>query len=186
MDTSQKLSSRKREFIERVWHELEATSVGRLELKLIHDAIVQEFGVSHPGPAAIARILADNGAQLRHPEILRADCEWRAGQLFELFAPDELNFGSLEEAETSLSKLEDLRVEFETISDAAGLQQLRTIVLAYKRDLQMIELARLGEKSRAAREIVLWLTVWLQDPGVFANWLDLRQNSPEFRRDFRE
>jgi hypothetical protein len=36
-----------------------------------------------------------------------------------------------------------------------------------------------------ATEIGQWLTVWLQNPQIFAQWLDLRRATPEFQARFR-
>ena len=36
------------------------------------------------------------------------------------------------------------------------------------------------QKRMEAREIAQWLTVWLQSPDIFEDWLSLRQRSPEF------
>jgi len=36
------------------------------------------------------------------------------------------------------------------------------------------------------KEVSNWLTVWLQSPELFSDWLDLRRRSPEFRERFGE
>jgi hypothetical protein len=33
-------------------------------------------------------------------------------------------------------------------------------------------------------EIVAWLKVWIQTPGLFADWLELRRRSPDFQKKF--
>jgi hypothetical protein len=44
-----------------------------------------------------------------------------------------------------------------------------------------------AEKRRfEAREIAQWLIVWMQEPNIFEDWLNLRQRSPEFIQKFRE
>lgn len=186
MDQRQNSPKRKREFIEQLWERSNAKSVGEFELNQIQDAITREFGSrAVESPAWIARVLAEKGARLRHPEIIHADTNWRTRRLFELFGPDDLSFETLAEAELSLAKLEELRVAFARDSDVYGLERLRTIAVAWKEQLQLrSESKTTREKRLVAREIAQWLTVWLQDAAVFANWLDLRQNSPEFLRDF--
>jgi hypothetical protein len=34
------------------------------------------------------------------------------------------------------------------------------------------------------REISEWLTIWLQSPELFENWIKLRRDSAEFRKKF--
>jgi hypothetical protein len=55
------------------------------------------------------------------------------------------------------------------------------IVVEHARDLKL-ELAR--KPTELAKEIVEWLAIWLQNPDIFEDWSDLRQNSPEFRKRF--
>jgi len=35
-----------------------------------------------------------------------------------------------------------------------------------------------------AAEVAQWLTVWLQNPQIFTDWLALRRESAEFRERF--
>ena len=46
------------------------------------------------------------------------------------------------------------------------------------------ELDPLSSRTQLAAEVAEWLTVWLQNPQIFAEWLDLRQNTAEFRQRF--
>jgi hypothetical protein len=36
------------------------------------------------------------------------------------------------------------------------------------------------------KEISEWLSVWLQSPELFSDWLDLRRRSPEYKKKFPE
>jgi len=62
----------------------------------------------------------------------------------------------------------------------------REPVLSLKRELGLVTASsRTTEKDRQlAREIIQWLTVWLQNPGIFTDWFALRRNTAEFRQLF--
>ncbi len=104
----------KHDLIIEVWEALDCESVGARELKQIQKVVWQKFGAgSVDSPASIARTLADEGAVLRHPEVLILDTEWRERELSALIPPDELNFSGLAEASASIKKLDTLRRKFE-------------------------------------------------------------------------
>ena len=169
------------EFIVEVWEGLDKDVVGLTELGLIENAVAQRFGV-HISPASIARVLADRGARLGHPEILRADSRWREKQL--LFTPEDLEITSLEAALALVRRIEHLHVHFET--DPMMLERLRHYVRQFKADLDAFTATtQTGQKKRElAREVAQWFSVWLQNPQIFSEWLTLRQNTPEFRERF--
>jgi len=144
--------------------------VGATELGLIEEAVVERFG-SAASPASIARVLADHGALLGHPEILQADARWREKQ--SLFTADDLEFGNLEAARKLINKIEQLE------SDPTTRESLRQSVRSLK-----AELDSLSSSKELAAEVAQWLGVWLQNPQIFTEWLALRQNTPEFRDRF--
>jgi|ERR1043165_251416 hypothetical protein len=164
----------KEQFIVDVWEGLEKEVVGASELGMIEEAVVERFG-SAISPASIARVLADHGARLGHPEILQADARWREKQ--SSFTADDLEFGHLEAASRLVNKVERLRQQFE--SDATMRENLRQSVRSFK-----FELDSLSSRNPLAAEVAQWLAVWLQNPQIFAEWLALRQNTAEFRERF--
>ncbi len=177
----------KQDLIIEVWETLDCESVGASELEQIQEVIRQRFGSgSLDSPASIARTLADEGAVLRHPEVLSLDTEWRERELSALIPPDELNFSGLAEASISIKKLDALRRKFEQNSEQAQLKRLREMTLGFKQEaLGMAHSKNVERQKRMeAREIAQWLTVWLQSPVIFEDWLSLRQRSPEFMRRF--
>jgi len=154
------------EFIVEVWEQTGREVVGAGELSLIQDALVQRFGwVS--SPASIARVLADHGARLGHPEILQADSRWREQQ--HLFTSDDLAFDTIEGANAFIDRLRQL----------PQTQSLRQSVLQIKQELDL-----LANRRAVAREAARWLTVWLQNPTIFTEWLDLRRSTVEFQELF--
>src|ERR1700704_5519155 len=72
----------KRELIVTAWDDLGRIKVGASELRKIQSAVRDQFGAGAvESPAAIARVLADEGAELRHPEVIELDARWRAAEI---------------------------------------------------------------------------------------------------------
>ena len=171
----------KEQFIVEVWEEMGTEVVGVSELSVIEKAVVERLGTA-VSPASIARILADHGARLGHPEILQADTRWREEHF--LFTPEQLEFANLEAAKALLNRIEQLRAQFE--NDSTMRERLRQTVRQFKTDLDFIAGSpRAGQKRRElAGEVAQWLVIWLQNPQIFTEWLALRQNTVEFRERF--
>jgi len=188
--TSSKWKSRTRQdLIIEVWEALDCESVGERELLAIMETLTETLGAgSVISPAMIARELADEGALLRHPEVLRCDTKWREQQLAELLAAGELNFGSLDAAKVSLLKIEELRREAEAESNEPALQRLRAVVVQQSEATGAVARSRIvpAQERMVANEIIAWLRVWLQQPRLFADWLSLRQRSPEYLKEFSD
>jgi hypothetical protein len=55
----------------------------------------------------------------------------------------------------------------------------RLLSIAEKRNLD-------PDKRAEVREMAEWLTLWLQSPEVFENWLKLRLKTPDFVSTFGE
>jgi len=167
------MATTKDQVIVEVWEKAANDIVGASDLTLIQDALVQRFG-SESSPASIARVLADHGARLGHPEILQADSRWREQQ--HLFTPEDLAFDTIDAANAFIKKLQKLQ----------QTQSLRQSVQQIKQELDLLlKVPNLPENRRAvAREARQWLTVWLQNPQIFNEWLDLRRSTVEFQELF--
>jgi len=172
-----------------VWEALDCESVGARELQQIQEALRERFGEGAvESPASIARTVADEGAVLRHPEVFDFDAEWRDQKLGESRLPSEFNFTTLSHASESFVKLDHQRQQLEGANDEKGLKLLRDLVTRVRAESQLIAQSKIiDDTGRAqAKEISNWLTVWLQSPELFLDWLDLRQRSPEFVKKFNE
>jgi hypothetical protein len=188
MKANKRSGHTKRDLIIEVWEALDCESVGAPELEQIQNAVRDRFGDGAvDSPASIARMLADEGAQLRHPEVLDCDTKWRERDLADLVLPDELNFSGLREAEESITKLDVVRKKLEQDGERRKLQGLRELAISIKQETEALARSRIvAEKERlVAKEILQWLIVWLQDPNIFEDWLGLRQRSPEFSQKFQ-
>jgi hypothetical protein len=179
----------KQDLIIEVWEDLDCESVGARELKQIQDAISSRFGAGAvESPAAIARMLADEGAILRHPEVLDYDTEWRQDFLMQDIPQDQFDFSSLEKAADSLTAINLLRKKLHSESDQNRLRALRELAIKYKQEVHLVAQSKIVEERNRleAKEIIHWLTIWLQDPDIFEDWLSLRRRSPEFIRLIQE
>lgn len=157
------------------WQQLNSKSVGIWELQTISQMLAEKFPDTVPSPAVIARILADNGVPLRHPEILDFDTAWRQAQLF-LPLPNELQ--TIDDAIAAITNLQKLAKS----SFGSNAKRLRAQVMQVRQELESFARSPiLGAKQRAlAAELIQWLTIWLENPGIFDEWLSIRRQSAEF------
>ena len=168
----------KDELILEIWSGVDNESAGAAELELIQKELLEKSNVPVPeSPASIARTLADHGVRLRHPEILEADVRWRQKREIELFAPEELIFPHIETAAAWMEKLGALEPR----------PDIRMLVMQVKNELGLIATSKRisAYEKEIAAEVAEWLTVWLQNPPIFADWLALRRQSPEFSTRFK-
>ena len=152
---------------------MDSDVVGIPELDLIQQTLSQRFN-SETSPALIARVLADHGARLGHPEILQADTRWRERQ--HTFTATDLAFDSITAALAFIEKL----------NQAHDQPSLRQSVQQIKHELDLLATVPAVPATRraVAREVAQWLTIWLQNPQIFPEWLDLRRSTNEFRELF--
>lgn len=177
----------KDELIVEVWEQLDCESVGAGELKEIQQAVHARFGSGAvDSPAAIARLLADEGAVLRHPEVLDCDAEWRERNLSKSPLPATVSFDSLIEAAAAIKAMDEVRRELEAEDRELDQKHLREAVLSIRKDRLLVARSKVvSERTRLeAGEIAEWLRVWLTSPDLFADWIELRQRSVDYTERF--
>jgi hypothetical protein len=179
----------KRELMIEVWEHLDCESVGAKEVEAVREAVRERFGEGAvESPARVARVLADEGAELRHAEVLELDARWRTQDPYEAAFRNVLKFSTFEEAAASIRRLDNLRKQFRRKGDKEGLRRVQETVLKGKQRAQMI--ARnpaVNERKREEKaEMAEWFTVWLNQPEIFEDWLSLRLTSKDFRARFPE
>lgn len=182
-------SRTRHDLIVEVWEALDCESVGAPELEQIQQVLREKFGEGAlESPASIARTVADEGAVLRHPEVFEYDSKWRESVISGTMPLEQLGFSNLVEASQSLRKLESWRRQFAEAGKQVDTHRVQSLALKAKQELQLMARSRLVEAKRRleAGEIVQWLTIWMQDPAIFEDWLDLRKRSAEFVEKFRE
>ncbi len=180
-------SRTKRELMIEVWEHLDCESVGAKELEAVSEAVRERFGEGAvESPARVARLLADEGADLRHAEVLELDARWRTADPYEAMFRNVLKFSTFDEAAASIKRLDNLRKQFQRKGDREGLRRVQETVLKGKQRAEMI--ARnpaVNERKRAEKaEMAEWFTVWLNQPELFSDWLGLRRASKDFRARF--
>lgn len=99
-----------------------------------------------------------------------------------------LAFRTYSEAEESLRKLDELLHRFVAASDKKGVEHCRNVALRGRRRAEMI--ARNPKvdpvKRSQKKEVALWFRIWLEDPGLFWGWLELRKSAPGFADQARK
>jgi hypothetical protein len=177
-------SRTKRDLIIEVWEALDCESVGARELKQIQRVLSETLGAGAiESPAAIARVVADEGAALRHPEVFECDLKWRTGN-----ACHQLDFSTLKSALESFGVVEIKRRELEQTKDNSGLQRLSDAIAAGRQDSLLLSRSKIlpAQERAEAKEVSEWLRVWLLAPELFRYWLELRMRSEDFRKKFSQ
>jgi hypothetical protein len=81
---------------------------------------------------------------------------------------------TFDDLEASLLKLLE---EYEQ-SDSARRMAVRRLVITAKDHARLA--ARIPEKRAEKEEMILWLTTWLENPPVFAEWVKIRRTITAF------
>ena len=177
----------KTDLIIEVWEKLDCESVGREELLAIESVIRDTYGQSAvDSPMIVARLLADEGAELRHSEIMQLYVERASDRPHDAAIQNLFDLTDLDTVHSSLKKAENLRKVLLTRNDNTALRLLRD------RAIEMKKLAlstandprRLGDLRRVQAEAAEWITLWLQSPELFENWVRLRRASENFKSTF--
>jgi hypothetical protein len=181
-------SRTKNDLIIEVWEALDCESVGARELIAIEAAVRERFGQNAvDSPMKMARLLADEGAELRHAEIMQLDVERRLESPYDAMFRNILKFSDFRQTLASIRNLENLRRKFRAENDREGLRMVRETARRGRSRAQMIAgNEKVDEHKRAEKaEIAEWFTIWLQSPEIFENWVGLRQNSKDFKERFK-
>lgn len=172
-----------------VWEKLDCESVGAKEITAIEKVVREKYGSNAvETPMRTARILADEGAELRHAEILELDVTRRLETPYAPLFRNILKFSDFRQTIISIRQLENLRRKFTTENDKEGLRLVReTAVKGKNRALMISKNPKVEQQKQAEKkEIAEWFTIWLQNPEVFETWVSLRQNSKDFKEKFPE
>ena len=170
-----------------VWESLDCESVGAPEIIAIEKAVGERFGpAAVDSPMVIARLLADEGAVIRHPEIMKLYVDRSVDTEYDAALRNAIDLTNPDTAEHSIKRLDNLRLKYKAEGDKEGLRLIReTSVAAREAAAKRLADRRLTSKERdAIAEAAEWLGIWLASPEVFANWVDVRRASPDFRQKF--
>lgn len=166
-------SRTKHDLIIEVWEKLDCENVGRIEIEAIETVVRENYGDSPTDtPMRLARLLADEGAELRHSEILELDVERRTAKDELPLLSRPLDVSSKSKAVEAIQELDRARTRFLEAGKAKAFADLRKKAIA-ARD-QCIEISGNRNKSNDARanaaEIAEWLSMWIQSPEIYTNW----------------
>jgi hypothetical protein len=128
----------------------------------------------------IADVLKAMGWKVQLSE--REEAEERFEEEFE----DILHFRTLQDAEVSLTRLDELLRRFQAHGEKAAVERVLEIARLGKRRAEMISHNRKVEerKREEKREIAEWFRIWLEAPEAFFDWLEVRKSSAQFREKF--
>jgi len=181
-------SRNKADLIIEVWEKLDCESVGAGELLAIEQAVIDRFGkAAVDSPMIVARLLADEGAVLRHSEIMELFVERHSDRPYDASFRNILNITDLDSTLASIKRLENLRRKFAAEEDKEGLRLLREKGREGRKDalaLAKSEKLQPDERHKNA-EIAEWLTLWMQSPEMFEAWVTLRRAAADFKKTFK-
>jgi hypothetical protein len=128
----------------------------------------------------IADVLKTMGWKVQLSE--REEAEERFEEEFE----DILHFKTLQDAEVSITRLDELLRRFQAHAEKAAVERVLEIGRLGKRRAEMISRNRKVEprKREEKKEIAEWFRIWLETPDAFFDWLEVRKSSPDFRQTF--
>jgi hypothetical protein len=179
-------SRNKTELIIEVWEKLDCENVGAAEIEAIEIAVSDVFGKSAvESPMKIARLLADEGAELRHSEIMELYVTRASDRPYDAAFANLIDTSDLRTALRSIRQMENLRRKFESENDREGLRLLRTQVIEDK-ERKLAFSRKVSATQVEAAEIAEWLNIWLKSPEVFETWVRLRLASADFKSKFGE
>ena len=169
-------SKTKHDLMIEVWEKLDCESIGSAEIEAIEEVVRDVLGeAAVESPMKIARLLADEGAELRHSEIMELHVLRFEAKPYTAEFRNILKTGSFRQALSSIRNLDNLRKKFLSEGDKNGVRLIRERVIESKKKLT---------HSPEEAEIAEWLTVWLQTPDAFETWVSLRQRSADFKARF--
>ena len=161
--------------------EIAATKWTPAEIEQLRRKLLTEHGeAGKTGPDYIAEVL--NSAGWKVVLTQREEAEEEYEEEFE----DLLHFKTLEDAEVSLTRLDELMRKFRTHGESAAVERVLDVARLGKRRAEMIARNRKVDAHKRAEkeEIAGWFRIWLETPDAFFDWLDVRKQSPEFQKKF--
>jgi len=128
----------------------------------------------------ISEVLESMGWKVQLSE--REEAEERFEEEFE----DILHFKTLQDAQVSLTRLDELLRRFRAHGEKAAVERVLEIARLGKRRAEMISHNRKVEahKREEKQEIAEWFRIWLETPDAFFDWLEVRKISAEFQGKF--
>lgn len=180
-------SRTKHDLIIEVWEKLDCESVGATEIEAIEAAVEARFGKGAvDSPMAIARLLADEGAELRHAEILALFVQRMTSAPHVEAIRSIPAISDLRTAMGALGYISRTRQRFAAAKDRTAVQHLNAELVALRERLSATAASPRAPATMRSEflEIAEWLSIFLQSPEIYDRWIKLRLDSPDFKERF--
>lgn len=180
-------SRTKHDLIIEVWEKLDCESVGTTEIEAIESAVEARFGKGAlESPMAIARLLAGEGAELRHSEILALFVRRMTSAPHIEAIRSIPSITDLLSAMGAMDYISRTRQRFVAANDRTALQHLSAELVTLRERLSATATnPRAPAMMRTEfSEIAEWLAIFLQSPEIYDRWIKLRLDSPDFKSRF--
>lgn len=171
----------KKEMILQSAREIGAQRYTVAEIDQLRRRLLAEYGEEgKAAPDYIADVLKEAG--LKVALTLQEEAEDQYEEEFE----DLLHFKTLEDAEVSIMRLDELMRKFQAHGEHAAAERVLNVGRLGKRRAEMISRNPKVEPQKRAEkeEIASWFRIWLETPDVFFDWLDVRKQAPDFLAKF--
>jgi hypothetical protein len=171
----------KKEMILGAAREIAASKWTPAEIDQLRRRLIAEHGdAGKTGSEYIAEVLKSAGWKVLLT--LQEEAEEQYEEEFE----DLLHFKTLEDAEVSIMRLDELMRKFQAHGEHAAVERVLNVARLGKRRAEMISRNPKVEPQKRAEkvEIANWFRIWLETPDAFFDWVDLRKQSPEFKAKF--
>lgn len=171
----------KKKLILQVAREIGAQRYTAAEIEQLRRRLIASHGEEAKTDSEyIAEVLKDAGLRVSLSQ--QEEAEEQYEEEFE----DLLHFKTLEDAEVSIMRLDELMRKFQTQGERAAVQRVLGVARLGKRRAEMIARNPKVEPQKRAEkvEIANWFRIWLETPDAFFDWLDVRKQSPEFQSKF--
>jgi hypothetical protein len=175
------VSKSKKELILETAREIAASKWTPAEIDQLRRRLLAEHGeAAKTGSDYIADVLKDAGWKVVLN--LQEDAEDQYEEEFE----DLLHFKTLEDAEVSIMRLDEMMRKFRAKGEHAAVERVLNVGRLGKRRAEMIARNHKVEPHKRAEkeEIAGWFRIWLETPDAFFDWIDVRKKSPEFTAKF--
>jgi hypothetical protein len=173
----------KKELILETAREIGASRWTLAEIDQLRRRLIAEHGEeAKTSSDYVAEVLKDAGWKVQLS--LQEEAEEQYEEEFE----DLLHFKTLEDAEVSVMRLDELMRKFKAHNEQAAVERVLNIARLGKRRAEMIARNTKVEphKREEKLEIANWFRIWLETPDAFFDWLDVRKQSPDFKARFPE
>jgi hypothetical protein len=180
------MNKTKKELILEIFSEEGFEELGDEEIRRINERLVAVYGRGGAASAAfMANTLIAAGKTIRYKDSFETTSS--PDGYAEDFA-GLLNFDTLAAAERSILTIDRFFRRFRAEGDDDGAARCRQIADRGRLRARLIASNdRVAPEKRAEKEeMAFWFDLWLRTPDLFEDWIELRKNSPDYRRRFPE